>query len=266
MRRLGTIIIGGLFSFLLFLFLVGFDIPMEIIIAFGVFLIITLVASIEIVNYYTYQLFGIGRWIHPFIKLSIILIKLDGVERASETKRMVSYLNNEFELETAKIKLIYYKRQFKKRHNVKDIIEEINYSSNTTDKVRILQHLIKIALTDRLLSDKEKNFIENVAKRLKIPSSTLKAILNLHTYVTEEDIKHQQFNRPSASSFIESKAFQILGLEEGASFEEVKDSYRDLVKIYHPDKLLKSERNNEFAKQQFQAITDAYNLLKEKLS
>ena len=266
MIRFDTIVFGSLFIVSLIFYLLGFEVPIELVIVFFTIPVLMYIISLEIVNYYLYQFFGIGKWINPIIKLSILLIKLDGVEKLGETKRIISYLNNEFEPETAKVKLIYYKKQFNKSHNLEEIFERINYSTNTSNKVRILQHLIKIALSDRLLSDKEEKFIKMVAQRMSIPQFTLKAILALHTYVTEQDIKNQRLRTPNSSSYRVSKAYQVLGLDDNASFEEVKEAHRELVKIYHPDKLLKSEKNKEFAKQQFQAITDAYNLLKQKLA
>lgn len=49
---------------------------------------------------------------------------------------------------------------------------------------------------------------------------------------------------------------ETLGLNEGASKEEVKKAYRRLSKVYHPD-----VSNDEHAKQKFIAINEAYKFL-----
>jgi len=54
------------------------------------------------------------------------------------------------------------------------------------------------------------------------------------------------------------KAFRLLGLSNEAGFEEVKRQFRELSKLYHPDKNVKGDPA------QFLAIKEAYDLLKEK--
>jgi DnaJ-class molecular chaperone len=54
------------------------------------------------------------------------------------------------------------------------------------------------------------------------------------------------------------EAFRLLGLSNEASFEEVKQQFKQLSKLYHPDKTIKSDPA------QFMAIKEAYEILKEK--
>ncbi|MDB4088287.1 DnaJ domain-containing protein [Flavobacteriales bacterium] len=220
---------------------------------------------ISILYFNLINVFRIKGWVNPILKLSIILIKLDGVEKVSETKRIIKYLNEEFGSFVVKIKLKFYKKQLKIEQNIHEICDRIKNNSSTKDKVRIVQHLIKLALSDRLLTDQELEFLEKVTKKIGLPKITLKAILRLHIYVTEEDIRKQKLNKNYVNSSL-SKALSILGLEPKASKEEIKDAYRSLVMIYHPDKLKKGERYKEQAKIKFQAINDAYQYLKKELN
>ncbi|WP_345973947.1 J domain-containing protein [Sulfurimonas sp. HSL3-7] len=54
------------------------------------------------------------------------------------------------------------------------------------------------------------------------------------------------------------EAFRLLGLSNEANFEEVKRQFKELSKLYHPDKTVKSDPA------QFIAIKEAYETLKEK--
>jgi curved DNA-binding protein CbpA len=51
--------------------------------------------------------------------------------------------------------------------------------------------------------------------------------------------------------------YRLLGLRSGASFAEIKASYRRLVQQYHPD----MNPNDERAKDKFIALTEAYRFL-----
>jgi len=51
--------------------------------------------------------------------------------------------------------------------------------------------------------------------------------------------------------------YHVLGLNDGASLEEIKKAYKDYVKHYHPDK----HRNSEFFKKRFQEVQEAYDYL-----
>ena len=51
--------------------------------------------------------------------------------------------------------------------------------------------------------------------------------------------------------------YQVLGINDGASLEEIKKAYKDFVKHYHPDK----HGNSEFFKKRFQEVQEAYDYL-----
>lgn len=53
--------------------------------------------------------------------------------------------------------------------------------------------------------------------------------------------------------------YQVLGVSQNASHDEIKKAYLELVKKYHPD----TNRNNPAAKRKFQEIRDAYETLQD---
>ncbi|MEH2381030.1 MAG: DnaJ domain-containing protein [Nostoc sp.] len=58
-------------------------------------------------------------------------------------------------------------------------------------------------------------------------------------------------------------AYEILGLEPGASPAQVKRAYRKLVKIWHPDRFLEPKQKQE-AEEKIKSINAAYNKLKSE--
>jgi len=58
------------------------------------------------------------------------------------------------------------------------------------------------------------------------------------------------------------KAFKTLGLEVDAANHEIRQSYRRLVKIWHPDLVQNDVRLREEAQERFMAINEAYRALR----
>lgn len=51
--------------------------------------------------------------------------------------------------------------------------------------------------------------------------------------------------------------YKILGVERSATTQEIKETYRRLAKLYHPD----LNRGSVIIQRKFQEITEAYNVL-----
>src|SRR3974377_158421 len=55
-----------------------------------------------------------------------------------------------------------------------------------------------------------------------------------------------------------NKSYEILGLNYNASIEEVKQCYRDLVKIWHPDRFPNDRRLQDKVQEKLKEINKAY--------
>lgn len=58
------------------------------------------------------------------------------------------------------------------------------------------------------------------------------------------------------------KYCEILGVSAGASAQDVKQAYRDLAKVWHPDRFQDSDRLRKRAEEKLKQINDAYEYLK----
>ena len=59
-----------------------------------------------------------------------------------------------------------------------------------------------------------------------------------------------------------SRCIEILGLKPGASQEEVNQAYRDLVKVWHPDRFVDNPRLQKKAEEKVKEINAAYEYIK----
>jgi len=63
-----------------------------------------------------------------------------------------------------------------------------------------------------------------------------------------------------------NRYYEILEVKSGASLEEVKRAYRDLVRVWHPDRFSHDPRLQEKAQEKLKEINDAYEKLQAFLS
>jgi preprotein translocase subunit Sec63 len=62
----------------------------------------------------------------------------------------------------------------------------------------------------------------------------------------------------------EAKYYEALEIKSGASMDEIKAAYRQVMKKYHPDKFASDPEKQKYAEQLAQKINEAYDYLKKK--
>ena len=67
----------------------------------------------------------------------------------------------------------------------------------------------------------------------------------------------------SLDPFGEKNALKTLGLQQGASQEEIRSKYRELTKVHHPDKVKGTIEEKEAAQEKFVQIQQAYDKLSD---
>jgi DnaJ like chaperone protein len=83
------------------------------------------------------------------------------------------------------------------------------------------------------------------------------------------EARHTGAPRPGAAGLSDSekerKSLELLGLEEGAGFAEIKASYRRLSMKHHPDKVRHlGEEFHQVAEEKMKALNDAYEFLEKR--
>jgi len=93
-------------------------------------------------------------------------------------------------------------------------------------------------------------------------------------YKTEDTYKEDNFewenanqdysNTHTTTAHKEAEYYSDLELKPGATFKEIKSSYRRLVKMYHPDLFQNDPKKKEIADEVTRKINEAYNYFEKK--
>ena len=207
------------------------------------------------------------------IILAGIVIKGDNKLSETELKKVKLYLDKNLSNRKAKKYFLKFKESIKIEVDLNEIIRKTNYNvvipnkrkpdaHSKRNKIKWMYFLISVAVSDRVLSNNELVILEKIRKGWELPASTFNSILAMFNYYTEKDLNKQQRVKTYTNNSIK-KYYLILEIEETATNEEIKASYRKLVKQYHPDKNIDSNTlEKKLANQKFQAIQEAYEKIK----
>lgn len=141
--------------------------------------------------------------------------------------------------------------------------DKVSNKSNQDLMHVIIQQLVLIGFIDgNGLSSKKESMIYEAANILGVSSYYVDEMIN----TAEESSKE---SKKESSANFEKDPWEVLGVSQSATFEEVKRAYRELVKKFHPDNLQSKGLDDEFlqyANQRMQEINEAFEKLRRYYS
>ncbi len=78
------------------------------------------------------------------------------------------------------------------------------------------------------------------------------------------DSQSSSWQQETSNTVSDSKYYDALEIKPGASLEEIKQAYRQVMKKYHPDRFASNPEKRRYAEQLAQKINEAYEYLKKK--
>jgi len=178
--------------------------------------------------------------------LSAAVMKADGKVTRTELNYVKQFISNNFGVARAPEYVKMLGELIKKDFNLQDVSYQIKQYMDYSSRLMILQFLFGIALSDGKSHPNEIDVIQTISTFLGISKNDYASIKAMFIKDT-------------------NSAYQILGVSEGASNDELKKAYRELAKKYHPDKV--SHLGDEIKKAAEVKITElnaAYESIKEE--
>jgi len=204
-----------------------------------------------------------------------ILVLIAAVVRADNKKGdpELHYIRKSLQIHFDEERVGSYLSQIKKltegNYRYAGICSTIDMNFRFNEKVQLLHFLVGIVCSDGLLTAEEEKVLKDISRKIKVPESVLTGIFRMFNFITEEEVKNRQQRREKKSTYTSvyklAQAYEILGLDTNATEAQIKKAYRKLAMKHHPDRLIHlGEEHQKSAKERFQAISDAYEYIKEK--
>lgn len=199
----------------------------------------------DIFEYYTQQT---QRYDFPtqLLALSAYMMKSDGKVVKSELNFVKSFLAQQFgnQFNTSHLQTL---KHFLDAPSIPidQICSDIRMRAQVEIRIQLLHYLFGIAQSDGQVSDQEIKTLQYLANLLQVPPMDFRSVQGMFKQNLNAD-------------------YEILGIEESASDEEVKKAYRQMAVRYHPDKVASlGEEYQKGAKEKFQRIQEAYDNIKK---
>ena len=201
-------------------------------------------------------------WLKSMVEIVVLVARADGSISRAEQSVILKSFNKQFGFYRAKkANRLFSELKDSKEIDLKTSCRRLNEVFETSNATIFMDVIVNVAVADQFLSKSEEDLLHQLATYLGLHKNSLKAILARKRFISER-VRENKKSEPIRVSGL-SKAYELLGLEEGDSFAQVKKAYRDLAKIYHPDKAGEI-MDKKYAKAQFQVISEAYNLIKKR--
>ena len=123
-------------------------------------------------------------------------------------------------------------------------------------KIKLINFLAGVAVYDGGINSDERQHLLVLMSKMGLQITDFEPIYKEKlTHHNERNYQHEASSNYSKSDFF----YKVLGLDKTASVEEVKSTYRRLVKLTHPDRFMnESPEVQKQMSEKFRAIQEAY--------
>jgi DnaJ like chaperone protein len=244
----------GLASFLGTLLYVGF---ITVLALFAIFFGFTFWLQKKVRVYEQSQTESHKRFVWLLVQILIHTAKIDG----QITKAEITTIHRFFQLNLHynQTQMAWIKDLVKEAINTDQSLDALLQEFKTTfayePRLILLELVYQVLYTKTEVPEEELKVARHIANSLEIPEYVQRTV--------EGKYRYRQYGGTSAPD-LKARHLATLGLESGASAEEIKKAYRKLSMQYHPDKVRHlGEEFRAVAEEKMKEINAAYDFLEK---
>lgn len=216
-----------------------------------------------------------GDFATSLLVLVAATMKADGRVTKSELDYVKTFFVQQFGVDKARESLLMLRDIVKKDIPVDEVCAQIRRHMDYHSRLQLLHTLYGIANSDGQFHPNEETNIDRIARLMgiqEIDLYSIKAMFGVaggnggsgYRYGSSSQGRGYGGRTTTTPAHKLRNAYQILGLSESASDEEVKKQYRQMAVRYHPDKVAHlGEDHQESATEKFQNIQKAYETIRQ---
>jgi DnaJ like chaperone protein len=213
----------------------------------------------QVANYEASQSESHNRFVWLLVHILVNISKIDG----QVTKEEISTIHRFFQqnLGYTQTKMHWVKELIKEAISstatLENLLQEFKSTFAYEPRLILLELVYQILYTKSVVPENELQIARNIASYLEISAYDQRTIESKYQY-------REQRQRANGTASADHY-YATLGLEPGASMEEIKKTYRKLSMKYHPDKVRHlGEEFRTVAEQKMKEINVAYDYFKKQ--
>ena len=174
------------------------------------------------------------------------VMKADGELKKTELEFVKRFFIENFGVQYAQEIMPVFKKILNQNINIQDICKQIKVHMDMPSKLQLIHILFGLSKADNQIHKNEINVISDISNFIGINDSDFSSIRAMFVRDTKG-------------------AYEILGVTQSQTNQEIKSAYRKMATKYHPDKVSHlGEDFAKFAEEKFKSVNDAYQQIKKE--
>jgi DnaJ like chaperone protein len=177
-----------------------------------------------------------GDFIFSTMIIAAAILKSENTNQEKAMDYIQRFLKDQYGEKKAEEYLNMLHKTQKQEWDIRKITQQLRTKNNYETRLQLLHFLFGISNADALIQDKEMALLKIIGIHESLMSN----------FMSDLD-----------------KSYKELKIKPDADDQEIKEAYRNLANIYHPDKIADFNTSlSSFAKEKFQKVQLAYNRIR----